>query len=255
MQNDDVVHQDDEPREPVVHTIKRSELEGITTGKCVPGDSVYAYDTNETFVCVGAIGDKLQWQKLAPLRKITVARAMTRLKVINAQLKDLVSNQGYYGNWSNKTLCHLSDETDLDANHKASAAKIKHEFALFQELCKEIAALTLGIQRANMKTKIKIAGSTITIAEAIVIKDNTLKKYKEILGAYSNSLCNAEHMVKDYNDRLAEMPAIDGVANMADMVYFTKREDIEALKAFVTTFSSEINDVLAEAYATTVMEY
>lgn len=56
---------DDEPRVPRnLGSLLLSEISSLTNEQALPGDYVTAKDTNQVFMCVGTLGDELQWRSI-----------------------------------------------------------------------------------------------------------------------------------------------------------------------------------------------
>ena len=185
-------------------------------------------------------------------RRMTIARGLTRIKTISAQIENIKRDLTSYSAWNNKKLCPASKSKDLAKNQQETAAYVKAQFQSFQDLCKELTNIKLAIQIANENTMITVAGKTISLAEALVIRGTTGNFYRDAAGCCSRSVLNAQIDSDKYNsnlDKIEDPKARE--AMQSDVNYFVSIEEINELREFSTVFLRDIDGILNEANALT----
>ena len=206
------------------------------------------------------------------MEKMTLHRALAELKLIDKKIDKLISTIEPTGVMQkNKLVNALYKKEDFEKEAKA-------KYQAIADLIKRKEAIKTEIVKANVKTTVEVANEKMTIAEAInrknVIELNKTL-VKTITQKYRNSVANVEANNKKVEDnaiRLAEAALTkDNVKiNDGDAVAITKpyietnefhlvdplgaEKLIEKLDNEISEFETEIDAVLSEANAITVIE-
>lgn len=122
----------------------------------------------------------------------TITRALTRVKTLSAQLEELGSVSGknivrYIG-----TVKEARKESDVTKKYIEDATA---GFNSFNDLFKELVAIKNAIKVSNSQTKISLNGETLTISEAITLKEIIHVKrnfYRELLTQYERCAVSVE---------------------------------------------------------------
>lgn len=187
-------------------------------------------------------------------RKLTIARALTRLKTIKAQLIGINSNIQEYAAWSDKSKHPLGDTThnDLKKNHAQAREKIASLFQQATDLRSEYLKLKLAIDKANMETKIEIAGKVMTIHEALLYEREIAGFIASITQAYKRSVSEAQGKVNQYNYQFSNINDEGAkAALLADISYLVDKGEMDKLDKFTIEFLTEINGTKNEINALT----
>lgn len=131
----------------------------------------------------------------------TITRALTRVKTLSAQLEELGSTSGkniikYIG-----TVLESRKETEITKNYIKDA---EANFNSFNDLFKELAAIKNAIKLSNSQTKITLNGETLTVSEAITLKEIINVKrnfYRELLSQYERCTRSVESAENDIEEK------------------------------------------------------
>jgi len=190
-------------------------------------------------------------------RTLSVARALTRIKTIKAQLERITKEIRQYGAWSNQSILPIGDpKATLDKNQSQSMAYIKGLYQQHNDLSIEIVKLKTAISMSNADTKITVAGKTMTITEAQILQ-NDVKEYKKaMINAADCSVRAAEMKVAQYNSTVQSLQANNpaAAAMMADVLYLVPKDQLDKEKKFLNEFLAELNGVLNETNPITLIE-
>lgn len=164
------------------------------------------------------------------MAKISVARALTKLKIILVKLNDLNSNLKKYGYATSKTTNQLSGHKDINANHLEAKKEYVKLLASFDDLVTDYTQISLAISKSNLETMIQTEElGAISVAEAMLLT----QKLDKILSAKVSALNSA----REESEKLAQNTnkSINAVSNGMTA------EDIEKLRALpVTLFDQEV---------------
>lgn len=210
------------------------------------------------------------------MEKMTIHRALAELKLIDAKIEKAISVIEPTGVMqANKPVNRFYKKEDFDTEAKA-------KFQSVVDLIERKNKIKSAIVTANGVTKVEIAGSKMTIADAInfksviVFKKNLiatlLKKHNAVKSKFTVenekvnnvALENAKIMIgKQGDDRVK--PTDEDVKNIVDP--FVKRNEFhlvdplkveeltEKLQNEVNNFEVEVDAVLSEINAITVIEF
>lgn len=186
-------------------------------------------------------------------RKMTIARAMTRISTIDAQLDSIIGRVRVFGAGNNKVICRLSNKKDLKENHAEVEKEMRSLYQQFRDLCEEKLRLKLAIHKANLENTIEVSGRVMTLAEALIMYNNISGKYSNMLSAFSVAVTAAEKDVNSYNSNVLGNITDEKARAIlvADIAYFVDAKDVKELEAFTATFKAEVNGLLNEKNATT----
>lgn len=141
----------------------------------------------------------------------TITRALTRVKTLSAQLEELGSTGSkniikYIG-----TVLESRKETELTKNYIKDA---EANFNSFNDLFKELAAIKNAIKLSNSQTKISLNGETLTVSEAITLKEIINVKrnfYRELLSQYERCTRSVESAENDIEEKARR--AVEKISN------------------------------------------
>jgi hypothetical protein len=190
-------------------------------------------------------------------RKLTIARGLTRLKTIKAQLENISTNIQQYGAWNDKTKHPLGDTThnDIKKNHAQAREKVASLYQQFNDLKAEYIKIKLAIDKANMVTDIEVAGKVMTIHEALIYEREIATFITRLTGAYKGSVASAELKVRQFNNQFANLQDENIKASLlADISYLVSKDVIEELDKFAIEFLTEIDGIKNEVNALTEIQ-
>lgn len=170
------------------------------------------------------------------MAKITVARALTKLKIILIKLNDLNRSLKRYGYVTSKTTSQLSSHKDINANHLEAKKEYAKLLASFDDLITDYTQISLAISKSNLETTIHTDElGTISIAEAMLLTQKLDKPLSDKLSALSSAREEAEKLANATNK------SINAVSSGMTA------EDIEKLRSLpVTLFDQEVLDNAAK---------
>lgn len=181
-------------------------------------------------------------------RVMTIARGLGRLKTIKAQVDNIASDIRDFGMWSSMSLSPLSQKKDIKENHREAEAVMKQKLQSFQDLTLEASKIKLAIKDANSANMITVAGKTISIAYALVLRGFTMNMYRTVNSAYDSAIYKAQAAVDRHNASIKNIEnAAARAAVVADVAYFVSKKDADELRAFITEFDAEVDNLLNEA--------
>ena len=209
---------------------------------------------------------------------MSITRALTRAKTIEKQLARLVEGQFVVTLMKRE----VDDVSDV---FKDNLKMTKSNFDQFNDLFAELNNIKAAVRKSNEVTKVVIGGEELTVADALVYK-NTIVYRNSFLDRITRENRNAESRVEqskiNYDNKFASMresfissakdknysedylntvlteeerrlkPAIvevkvSGINNV--------NEFIEAERKRIDTFLEEVDYVLSESNATTIIEF
>lgn len=187
-------------------------------------------------------------------RKLTIARGLTRLKTIKAQLNSIADQIGRHGAISNKSRSPLGNQkATLERNHQQSIEVMNSLYQQFNDLVKEYIKIKLAIDRANMNTVISIGGKEMTIQEALIYRRDIQFYVQNLNSQYGRAVVAAQNAVDKYNSSINTegMDESTVKAVMADVLYLVPRERIDEVNKFLVEFMTELDGTLNEVNAVT----
>jgi len=202
-------------------------------------------------------------------RKMTIARGLTRIKTIQAQLATIVNNIEQYGAWVDKEKHPLgdtklvNDQAGLKRNHEQARQKLSSMWQQYEDLNSEWVKIQTAINRANDVTSITIGGKSMTVAEAKVIEDKIIGNPRKVnrtgvfigqnmVRAYQSAVANAEKAVRAYNQQYNNVKDETVKAPLlADVLYLVDTGKANEYAAFINEFLVEFNATLNEVNAVT----
>jgi len=187
------------------------------------------------------------------MQEMTIARGLTRLKTIKAQIGN--NNKLLQGAViSSKDMSTLANsKQSLEKNHAEAKKTIAETLQQNKDLIAEFISIRTNIARTNDVTTITIAGKAMTISEAMLMRHDIKDMYENMLSAYASSTVTANRKVEKYNQTVLSGSASDKDKEIltAQIVSFVDPKEFEELNAFQTTFMAELNGTLNEANAVT----
>jgi len=187
-------------------------------------------------------------------RKMTIARGLTRLKTIKAQLSNIANQIGSYGAINNKVRHPLGEQkVALDKNHNRAIEAVNSLYQQFNDLTNEFIKIKLAIDKANLNTVITIGGKQMTIQEALIYRRDIQEYVQSLNNQYGRAVQQAQAQVDKYNNSLNTEGMDESTlkAVMADVLYLVPRERINEVNNFLVEFMTELDGVLNEVNAIT----
>ena len=189
-------------------------------------------------------------------RQMTIARGLTRLKTIKAQIS--ANNQVIRkSTTSSKRKSDLADmREDINVNHSKAKAVVESALQSNKALATEFVNIKLAIAKANLENQVMVAGRTMSLAEAMLLRREIKDIYGAVVSSYSQSLSNTNSEVQRYNDGVmanSNMSAEDKKVMMAETVSFLSFDTMSELNGFITVFMQEVDGTLNEVNALTVI--
>lgn len=187
-------------------------------------------------------------------RVMTIARGLTRKKIIVAQLEKIESDIRQYGAANNRKKHKLGDnKATVEKSHEQAQQQVMAMYQQHQDLLDELLRIELAIVRTNMVTPITIGDRTMTVTEAIAYKDKLSKFVQNFAFNYNCSVSTADKDVERYNSQLnvGELDEAQRKLVLADVSYLVPADKVKALEDFRTVFITEINGELNAVNAVT----
>jgi hypothetical protein len=191
-------------------------------------------------------------------RKMTISRALTRIKTITAQMNDITQKIRNYGAWNDKVK-HPYGDSKRTAKETLDAARkeVQSMYQSFNDLSVELLKLKVCIEKANLSTKITIGEKTMTIAEALIYKRSIETHVRNLVSCYNHAVARAQITVNEYNKPIimnANLDTEEKQRQFADVAYLVDKEEIDKHDKFLTEFMTELDGTLNEINAITEIE-
>lgn len=209
---------------------------------------------------------------------MSITRAITRIKTIEKQLNQLVDSQFV-------TTLTKREVDNVTETYQEVLNKTKSNFDQFNDLFTELNRLKEAVRKSNEVTKVTIGGEELTVADALVYKntiihrsnflDTITRENRTADSRVEQSKINADNkfatvrenfikstqgqdMSEDYiktvlieEERRLQAALVEvkvtGIKNVS--------EYIEAERKRIDTFIEEVDYVLSESNATTIIEF
>lgn len=146
----------------------------------------------------------------------TVTRALTRVKTLVDRLEQLGDTSSRNVSRFIGTVLETRKDSDTTKKYIETA---NSEFNSFNDLFNELIKIKDAIKASNAKTTITLNGKTMTISEAITLKEYIAVKrnfYRELLNQYNNceqAVNRAENEIEDKARRQIEKLNLDSNTN------------------------------------------
>lgn len=209
---------------------------------------------------------------------MSITRALTRAKTIEKQLARLVESQFVVTLMKRE----VDDESDV---YQDNLKMTKANFDQFNDLFAELNNIKAAVRKSNEVTKVVIGGEELTVADALVYK-NTIVYRNNFLDRITRENRNAESRVEQskisadtkfasVRENLIKNSQGQGVSEDYLKTVLTEEERrlkkaiievkvsginnvneyIEAERKRIDTFIEEVDYVLSESNATTIIEF
>lgn len=189
-----------------------------------------------------------------PERTLTIARALTRMKTIQAQLAHISGEIGKYSAVNDKKRHPLGVKVDLKENHNVARIEVSSQFQQYMDLTQEFVTLKDAVDKANLVTPIIIGDKTMTINQALIYERSIKGYMSSLINSYNSSVAKVEKEVDQYNQSLTGVEDADTrKALMAQVLYLVPPDKIKEINSFLVEFMTTLNGTLNEVNATTVI--
>lgn len=195
------------------------------------------------------------------MASITVARALTQLKLIKKRINEgcrFLADNGYT---HSRALSPLSKEKDLGKNHAEARKKIAETLQSVKDLLVRYRVLSTAITASNLKTIIHTESlGDITVAEALVITQSQRDNYTTLQLALARASSEATKVATAYNSRTLNGEVVknldaESITTLeAQPVTFFLPSDSEEASNWVSIITTELDLLVNEANALTVIE-
>ncbi|QNR70448.1 hypothetical protein IAQ67_28455 (plasmid) [Paenibacillus peoriae] len=190
-------------------------------------------------------------------RKMTIARGLTRLKTIKAQLASVGTDVGNVAVINNKKRSPMGEQkVAIDKNHNQALEAVNSLYQKFNDLIAEFTKIKLAIDKANLTTIIVIGGKSMTIQEALIYRRDIQDYVRALNNQYARAVTAAKNEVESYNRNLNTEGMDDTTLNkvMADVLYLVPPARITEVNEFLVEFMTELDGTLNEVNALTEIE-
>jgi hypothetical protein len=190
-------------------------------------------------------------------RKMTIARGLTRLKTIKAQLSSVGTDVGNLAAINNKKRSPMGEQkAAIDKNHNQALEAVNSLYQKFNDLTKEFTKIKLAIDKANLTTVIVIGGKSMTIQEALIYRRDIQDYVRALNNQYARAVTAAKNDVESYNRNLNTEGMDEATLNkvMADVLYLVPPARINEVNEFLVEFMTELDGTLNEVNALTEIE-
>lgn len=195
------------------------------------------------------------------MASITVARALTQLKLIKKRINDGCSFLAANGYAHSRALSPLSKEKDIGKNHAEARKKIAETLQSVKDLLVRYRVLSTAIATSNLNTVIKTdALGDITVAEALVITQSQRNDFTLFQMSLAKALNEASKSATVYNSRTLNSEVLknldaEGISMLeAQPVTFFSPSESEEVSNWVSIITTELDLLINESNALTVIE-
>jgi hypothetical protein len=182
-------------------------------------------------------------------RPMTIKRGMTYIKTTTKRLERIVKQLEEYGAWDSKSKIPLvNTDGTLETNHNKAKAAVQALLQSFFDLTAEIELTREAIDRTNLTATITVAGKTMTIQRALILRRMTAPFYKSLRTAYNKTVKMATTKVDQYNVGVVAMnkdaTATEVEALKAQLEVFIPRDTVDNVENFLAEFLQEVDGTL-----------
>jgi len=196
-------------------------------------------------------------------KKMTVAEALSKLKLLDKRIRKAVKTSGFVG---------YSIGEKIQGNFKKDEAK--SSFDSISDLIDYRFKLKSAINKSNFETKVKISNKEMTVLQAIELK-SSIEYDKMFLDSLKRNYAQVLNIIEDGNEEVKERLDVQvrsafEKASKKDIEQFSEtflknnRYDIvdplnidgaiKDLDAQIDNFESEVDFVLSTSNATTIIK-
>lgn len=189
---------------------------------------------------------------------ITVAKALTKLKIINRRISDLIEEVVKAMPTHSKTCSLIVSERDINRNHKEAVQVILNKLAAIKGLQKYYVVLNSNILKSNLETVITSEyWGELTVAQALTYCANINVQYKMLDDGVRKAMAQAETLANNYN-RSVFPQGIQGNQDeikqiMAQPVLLIDADTANAIKLDKEVVYTELNDLINQSNAVTTI--
>lgn len=176
---------------------------------------------------------------------LKLQECLNRLKIIDKQLQALRSDFEQMAAWRNNAAHPLGKVGTDEYSKKEAEKKMKSKQQKYIDLIKRYNELKIAIMKTNLETYIEVDDVKMSIAEAIIMKNQGVNQRQTFVQSIEQSKRQARQDVEYWN---RDNPNSE---KKADVWYLVNQEEIEKIGDFVNTFIEEVDAKLQIANATT----
>ena len=189
---------------------------------------------------------------------ITVAKALTKLKIINRRINDLIEEVVKAMPTHSKTCSLIVSERDINRNHKEAVQVISNKLAAIRGLQKYYVVLNANILESNLRTVITSEyWGELTVAQALTYCANLNGQYKALDDGVRRAMSQAEVLANNYN-RSVFPQGVQGTQDevrmiMAQAVLLIDEDAANTIKLDKEVVFTELNDLINQSNAVTTI--
>lgn len=189
-------------------------------------------------------------------RTMTIARALTRMKNIKAQLNQITLKIGQFGAGSSLEKNPIVDtKISLSENQSKAHEELKSLFQQFKDLSNEVVKIKNAIDKANLETDIQFQVGE----EMVVMKINdalTTKRYLQplmgqLVQQYNRAVASAQQKVDKNNAKYSDLTEDQKKILLAEVAYYVSPDQVKFMDTFLIEFLTELDGTLNEVNAVT----
>lgn len=189
-------------------------------------------------------------------REMTIARGLTRIKTIKAQLADITGKINQYSAWNTKKKHLLGDNKGtIEQTHNQAQEQINSWYQQFNDLLQEFIRIKKAIDTTNMETKITVASKEMTIYEALCHRREIANYQREFVKAYGMAITRAQVDIDKYNAQFANAVEEIRKLNLADLICFIDKKKMEDLDKYLNEFVNEVDGELNAVNSITLLKF
>lgn len=194
------------------------------------------------------------------MAEITVAKALTRLKIIQHRLDDLTKEIIQAVPTHSKACSLIVAEKDVSRNHKEAKAVLRSRMQSFTDLHRYYVAINTAILKSNLEACIKSDfWGDLTVAQALTYAAALKTHFKNLEEGMRRAALTAQSVADSYN-RMMFSAALNNNANddvkalMAQPVLLLEQDELDKIKNNYHVVFTELNDLINQSNAITVIQ-
>lgn len=192
------------------------------------------------------------------MAEITVARALTRLKIIQNRINDLIKEVSVAIPAHSRACSLITSEKDISRNHKKAREIISSHLSGIRDLQKYYVILNTEILKSNLEARIKSdRWGEMTVAQALSYCTAFSNQFKTLDDYVRRAAASADTLANNYNRMLfpngTSIPQEELQALLAQPVLLIDEAEIQRIKADREVVLTELNDLINQSNAVTTI--
>lgn len=196
------------------------------------------------------------------MAKMSVARALTKLKTLESRIIKAITHIQSYGGSHTKTLSPLSNSKDLATNHKEAVRVIASDVQSIEDLLTYYRQVKKEINKSNTETYIDTGDffGKITVSDALVLAREVANMYETYDNALNQAIASASKAATTYNNKnlssniINSTPVEDLQKLQAQPLFLVDAALPEKVSQTWLFLRTELNPLINESNAITMIE-